>query len=189
MTKDRTNIRIYGDDASSVAVAPFGTTGPTEANIEANVMPAGFLDVGWLTDDGVDTDRDETVNDFAGWQGGAIVRSKRTSVKDSFHIISEEENDVTLGLHFAGITPTDVTSEDNTTTVVTKWHITDQARSDPRGWLVTGVDGDYRKVYVVPNGEVTARATISHKNTGITLYDHTVTIYGDYDIYTIVPAP
>lgn len=187
MTKDRTNVRIYGDDEGGVWVAPKGSTPPTEANIEAGTAPASpFVEAGWLSDDGVDLDRDESVNDFFGWQGGGLVRSKKTSVKDSFHFVCLEETATILGLYYAGQTGTDVTSGVDAT--VTQYTVTNQSASDERAWVVSFVDGGFRKVLVVAAGEVTARATVPHKATDLTMYDFTVTIYGDYDVYTVAPA-
>lgn len=177
MAKDRSNIRIYGDDAGGVWVAPKGTTGPTDLAAPG----VGFVEAGWLSEDGVDLDRNESINDFFGWQGGAIVRSKRTSVKDSFHFVCLEETATTLGLYYAGVSPTTGTGVDH-------FAITDQTKSDERAWVVDFFDGDIQKRLVVPSGEVTARATVPHKNSDLTMYDFTVTIYGAYDIYKTAAA-
>jgi hypothetical protein len=41
---------------------------------------------------------------------------------------------------------------------------------------------------IVPSGEVTDRATMGHNNAGTTIYDLTVTIYGDYTVITNVAS-
>lgn len=171
MAKDRTNIRIYGDDASGVWVAPKGTTGPTTLAAPG----VGFNEVGWLSEDGIDLDRDANVAEFTAFQGGAIVRRKKTSVKDSFKFVCLEETATTMGLAFAGVTPTTATGVDT-------FAITNQTASDERAWVVDVVDGTVTKRYVVPSGEAELTGTISAKNSEITMYEFTVTIYGDYDI-------
>src|SRR5690349_15671894 len=108
MAKDRANIRIYGDDSSAVFVAPKGTSGPTTL-----AAPAGtFVELGWLSEDGIDLDRNENLVEFNAHQGGALVRAKRTSVKDTFKFVCLEETAKVLGLYYAGVAPTTASSVD-----------------------------------------------------------------------------
>lgn len=171
MAKDRTNIRIYGDDASAVYVAPKGTTGPTTLAAPG----VGFVELGWLSEDGIDLDRDANVVEFNGFQGGAVVRTKKTSVKDTFKFVCLEETATTLGLAYAGVVPTTATGVDT-------FAITNQTTSDERAWVADLVDGAITKRLVVPSGEAELTGTIAHKNSDMTMYEFTVTIYGDYDI-------
>ena len=50
------------------------------------------------------------------------------------------------------------------------------------------VDDTITKRYVVPSGEITARATVPHKNSDLTMYEFTVTIYGAYSILKTAEA-
>lgn len=171
MAKDRDNVRIYGDDASGVWVAPKGTTGP----VGLAAPGVGFVEVGWLGEDGVDFERSEDVSDFKAFQGGTSLRKKVTSVDDTFKFVALEETATTLGLYYKGVTGTAGTG-------IETYEITDQAVSDERAWVVDLVDGAETKRYIVPSGEVTGRATVGHKNSDLTMYEFTVTIYGDYSI-------
>lgn len=177
MAKDLANIRIYGDDASAVYVAPKGTTGP----VDLAAVSASYKEVGWLSEDGVDVERNEDVAEFKAWQGGKVVRKKVTSVDDTFKFQALEENLVTTGLYYKGQAPV-------VTTGVAKITVTNQSKSDERAFVIDFVDGTVSKRYVIPSGEVSERATIPHKNTDMTLYEYTVTIYGDYFIYSNAPA-
>lgn len=177
MAKDRDNIRIYGDDDTGVWVADKGTTGPTTL-----AAPSGSYDeVGWLGEDGIDLDRAEEVSEFKALQGGTLVRKKVTSVDDTFKFIALEETATTLGLYYKGVAATTASGVD---TMV----ISNQAVSDERAWVVDFVDGTITKRLVVPSGEVTGRATISHKNSDLTMYEFTVTIYGEYSVLKTTPA-
>jgi len=171
MAKDRDNVRIYGDDASGVWVADKGTTGPTSLAAPG----VGYEEVGWLGEDGVDLDRSEDVSEFKAWQGGSTLRKKVTSQEDSFKFVALEETALTMGLYYKGVTPTTATGVDT-------YVIADQAASDERAWVVDLVDGDITKRYVISSGEVTGRETVPHKNSDLTMYSYTVTIYGDYVI-------
>ena len=177
MAKDRDNVRIYGDDASGVWVADKGTTGPTTLATPA----AGFTEVGWLSEDGVDLDRSEDVAEFKGWQGGSTLRKKVTSQEDTFKFVALEETALTMGLYYKGVAATTATGVDT-------FAITNQAASDERAWVIDFVDGTTTKRYVVPSGEVTGRATVPHKNSDLTMYEFTVTIYGDYSILKTAAA-
>lgn len=171
MAKDRTNVRIYGDDASGVWVAPKGSTGPT--TLTAPTTP--FVELGWLSEDGVDLDRSEDVSEFKAWQGGTTLRKKVTSVEDTFKFVCLEENAATLGLYYKGVTATTATGVDT-------YAIANQAVSDERAWVVDFYDGTVQKRLVVPSGEVTGRTTVSHKNSDMTMLEFTVTIYGSYSV-------
>ena len=177
MAKDRTLVRIYGDTAGGVWVAPKGTSGPTTLAAPG----AGFDEVGWLGEDGIDLDRAEDVSEFKAWQGGTTLRKKVTSVEDTFKFVALEENAVSLGLYYKGVTKTTATGVDT-------YAITNQAVSDERAWVVDFVDGTVTKRLVVPSGEVTGRATVPHKNSDMTMYEFTVTIYGDYSVLKTAAA-
>lgn len=182
MAKNRNNVRIYGDLSSGVFVAPKGTTGPTAPTATPfPAPPAAFVEVGWTSDDGVNLDRKEDTAAFTAWQSGTVVRKKVKSVEDTLKFTSIEENPTVLGLYYKGVTPT-------TTSGVDHYAITNQARSDERAWVVDFVDGGVQKRIVAPSGEVTERASVSHKNSDLTMYEYTVTIYGDYDLYVTSAA-
>jgi len=176
MAKDLANVRIYGDESSGVHVAAKGTTAPVDL-----ATPTGFTEVGWLSEDGVDLDRNEDSATFNAWQGGKVVRKKTTSVDDTFKFQALEENATTVGLFYKGQAPV-------VTGGVAKITVTNQILSDERAWVVDFVDGAVTKRLVIPNGEVTGRASVPHKNTDMSIYEFTVTIYGDYFIYSNAPS-
>ena len=87
MAKNLANIRIYGDDTSAVYVAPKGTTMPVDLAAPA----VTFVELGWLSEDGAEIGRDVSTTDFTAWQGGVIVRSKITGVKNTVKVTCLEE--------------------------------------------------------------------------------------------------
>jgi hypothetical protein len=72
MAKDRNNVRIYGDDASGVYAGPKGTTGPTTLAAPA----VGFVEAGWLGEDGIDYTQAVEKTEFFAHQGGALIKVK-----------------------------------------------------------------------------------------------------------------
>lgn len=176
MTKVYDNIRVYGDLESAVYVAPKGSTVPTDLAEPS----APFTELGWLSEDGIGEDRSEDVQTFRAYQGGTIVRRKKTSVEDSITFQCLEETATVLGLRYAGQT---ATVTDGVATI----RVANQTKDDPRAFVVDVVDGDYTKRYVIPVGYV-GTGSVAHSNSAMTVYEFTVTIQGDYDIITDSPG-
>lgn len=177
MAKNLANIRIYGDQDSAVYVAPKGTTGPVGLAAPA----AAFADLGWLSEDGTDITRESSSTDFTAWQGGTIVRTKVSGVKDTLKVVCLEETAVALGLYYPGSTSATVTG----TTTIT---VPGGAKSNEKALVVDFLDDTVTKRYSIPRAEVTSVGTISHKNTDMTMYEFTFTIYGGFTIITNNPA-
>lgn len=177
MTKNLANIRIYGDQDSAVYLAPKGTTLPLDLAAPA----VAFQDLGWLSEDGVDITRESSSTDFTAWQGGTIVRSKVSGVKDTVKVVCLEETAISLGLLYPGSTAV-------TTTGVTKISVPGGSASNEKALVVDFIDDEVTKRYSIPRAEVTGTGTVSHKNTDMTMYEFTFTIYGAFDIITNNPA-
>lgn len=177
MAKNLANIRIYGDQDSAVYVAPKGTTLPVGLAAPA----AAFQDLGWLSEDGVDVTRESSSTDFTAWQGGTIVRSKVSGVKDTVKVVCLEETAIALGLLYPGSTSA-------TATGVTTISVPGGAASNEKALLVDFIDDDVTKRYSIPRAEVTGTGTVGHKNSDMTMYEFTFTIYGDFEIITNNPA-
>ena len=177
MAKNLANIRIYGDQDSAVYVAPKGTTGPVDLAAPA----AAFADLGWLSEDGTDITRESSSTDFTAWQGGTIVRTKVSGVKDTLKVVCLEETALALGLYYPGMTSETVTG----TTTIT---VPGGAKSNEKALVVDFLDDTITKRYSIPRAEVTSVGTISHKNSDMTMYEFTFTVYGDFKIITNNPA-
>lgn len=180
MAKVYDNIRIYGDLDSGVWVAPKGSTLPADLTAPADPL----VELGWLSEDGISFDRSEDATTHRAYQGGTIVRRKKTSVEDSFSFQCLEETAEVLGLYYAGQTPvTSGTGESAVATIT----VENQTASDERAWVVDVVDGDVTKRYVVPVGTV-GTGTVAHSNSSMTVYEFTVSIQGTYEVISNAPA-
>ena len=177
MAKNLANIRIYGDQDSAVYVGPKGTTLPTGLAAPA----AAFQDLGWLSEDGTDITREVSTTDFTAWQGGTIVRSKVSGVKDTVKVVCLEETAIALGLLYPGSTSV-------TTTGVTTISVPGGSAANEKALVVDFIDDTVTKRYSIPRAEVTGTGTVSHKNSDMTMYEFTFTIYGDFEIITNNPA-
>ena len=176
MTKNLANVRVYGDSDSAVYVAPIGSSGP----VALAPVAEPHKELGWLSEDGVNVEREVDEQTFRAWQGGSIVRKKKTSVDDSFQFQALEETALTLGLSFG---------DDNLTTVddVTTISVTNQTAAVERAVVVDFFDGPIQKRYVCPSVSFSPGA-IAHQNSEMTVYEFEATIQGDYEIVTNNPA-
>lgn len=177
MTKNLANIRIYGDQDSAVYIADKGTTGP----VDLTAPSVAHKDLGWISEDGAEISREMSSNDFTAWQGGTIVRSKVSGVKDTIKVTALEETAIALGLYYPGSTSV-------TTTGTTKVTVPGGSASNEKALVVDFIDDDITKRYVIPRAEVTGVGAVGHKNTDMTMYEFTFTIYGGFTIITNNPA-
>jgi hypothetical protein len=177
MAKALANIRIYGDETSVVSVAPLGTS--FAAGLAAPSVT--FVELGWISEDGVEINRTKDVKKFKAWQGGATVRQKIVGVEDTFKFQCLEETAITLGLYYPG-------SSSVTATGVTTITVPAGATADERAWVLRFFDGPIEKRYNIPRGEVGETASIVHKSTDMTIYEYTVTSLGGFTIITNNPA-
>lgn len=177
MTKNLANIRIYGDQDSAVYIADKGTTGPTTLAAPG----VSYDDLGWISEDGTEVGRETSSTDFTAWQGGTIVRSKVSGVKDMIKVTALEETAISLGLYYPGMSAV-------TATGVTTITVPGGSNSNEKALVVDFIDDDVTKRYVIPRAEVTSVGTVGHKNTDMTMYEFTFTIYGGFTIITNNPA-
>jgi len=177
MTKNLANIRIYGDQDSAVYIGDEGST----AAVDLAAPPAAYADLGWISEDGAEISREMSSNDFTAWQGGTIVRSKVSGVKDTIKVTCLEETAIALGLYYPGATS-------STATGITKISVPGGSASNEKALVVDFKDDDVTKRYVIPRAEVTGVGSIGHTNSDMTMYEFTFTIYGGFDIITNNPA-
>lgn len=177
MAKDLAAVLSGGGDLTAVWVAPKGTTGPT-----ALAAPGvGYVEAGWLSEDGITVGRSEDRKVFRAHQGGKIVKRKTASVDDTIKFQCLETNAVVLGLRFKGVTPTVATG-------VATYNVANQTQSDERAWVVDEImdDGSTER-YVIPDGSVEG-GDVVYKTDEMTVREFTIGINGDYLYITDVPA-
>ena len=177
MAKNEANIRSYGDLENAVFVGAHGATLP-----DGFAEPgAGFDEIGWISEDGVNEAVDAASETFRAWQGATVVRKSITTSDRSFTFSALEENAVTSGIKYRGEAPT-------VTEGVSKITVKNQTKTDLRAWVIDLYDGDHRKRYLIPRGfyEVTGEQT--YNASGITMLEITVTPIGEYDEITTAPT-
>ena len=136
----------------SVLYAPTGTTLPTTAAASWN---AAFLDVGYISEDGIEENFNDESKTIKAWQKGAVVRRMITGSEHTFKFKMIEQNLYGVDLFYKGSTVTGTTTATLPVKVPTteKWAF---------GFDI--VDGSYLMRIVVPTGEVTERGNVVYKN-------------------------
>lgn len=183
------NARWFGGTMDSVWVGPHGAVMP--AGIE---IPTEHENVGWLGSDGITKGHNDEVAEWKGHQGGRTIRKKVTSSEDTFTFLAAETKLLILGL-VNNIVEHETMSDSKDTGSYSRMRVTGSKKSnDKRSFIVDLWDGEpgdpdtiwYR--YLIPSGEVGERPEETYNTENGTEYEMTVTIYGDYEIYTNDPA-
>lgn len=157
--------------AGAISYAPTTATLPTDAT---TALDEAFKCTGYISDGGLENDESITVNHIKAW-GGNIVHSSTTEAKDDFKFVMLECTNVdALKAYFGD----DNVSVDGETGAIT---ISKTSEDLPRkAWAFDMVLSDERaKRVVIPDGQVTAKETISYKDADAVGYGITITAYPD----------
>lgn len=174
MAKNIDNIRSYGDEKSGVWIAPKGSTLPTDFA----ALDAAFKELGWLSEDGIDEEHTSDKSEFKAYQGGTVVKVKRTSAGFKVTCNALEENEVVRGLVHRGQTPTVAAG-------VTRYNRKGLTASDDRAVVVDYYDGGVRKRAVIASADIALMGSVSHKNDDLTIHTFEIQEQGDggYTLY------
>ena len=147
-------------------VAPLGTTAPTDPT---TAWAAGWVDLGYISEDGLSEAESRDWNTITAWQNRAVVRRLLTGAAISFTFTVIENKREAVELRHAGSTVA-------TTTGVHRLEIftpTDDIRAF--GFDVVDVDDHHR--IILPRGSVTDVTDITYKNGDAIGYGFTVEAY------------
>lgn len=181
---DSDNVRSAGGDLDSVWVGPLGAVMPTEIE-----EPPNHQNIGWLSDDGLELGHNDNEETFNGHQGGRIVRKKVTSSEDTFQFTALESTALVYGLIHDIKERTTAPGVVDTGSQVTRMKVSGTKKpNDRRSWIVDLWDGDIWERYLIPSGEIGERPAVTASNSGLKMYEFTVTVYGSYEILTNDPA-
>lgn len=109
----------------SVFLAPFSAAVVDETSLfdsttgQLKPLPAGYVDLGWLTDAGVKASRAIKQSDLMAWGSNDPVRSDTTSDITTLVIEAQETNLQTMAL-YAGVDPTTITPGTNGVIAITQ---------------------------------------------------------------------
>ncbi|MBW3663573.1 MAG: phage tail protein [Actinobacteria bacterium] len=153
---DATKVRVGVTGA--VYVAPEGTARPTDATA---ALIAAFVDVGYISEDGVTESQDEDVEDITAWQNGAKVRKVKTSHDLMYSFTMIETSAVTLREYYGNFAAADSVAVGNPVDDTVE---IDGVELPHRVWVLSVLDGEHVLRVVIPDGQVTERGDITYVN-------------------------
>lgn len=185
MAKNTDNIRVYGDLTSEVFLAPKGSTLPTVLTADPTTPFVGF---GWLSEDGINLSVSTDVEKFKGWQGGATLRTKVTSVEKTFSMTCLEETPGVSELYWGHAAVTAAMTSGTAPNKVTKVDLPEGIGTIERAAVIKFVDGTVMKWLCCTNVQVSERGEVSHTNSDMTGYEFTFDIIGASYLLTNAPV-
>lgn len=168
MAKDQDNIHVYGSDDDTVWLAPLGTTLPTDLG---ELAPA-FIDVGYISEDGLALERQADVQEFRAHQGAKVVRKKVTASGKKINFAALEDNEITDQL--GGDLVSTVTADGVTTQV-----ISDSSKVTVWAAVIDLFDNEVHVRRVIPRYEVVVTGTEEFSNSAMTAKSCEGTIIGN----------
>lgn len=167
---------------AACAVAPLGTTLPTDAT---SALDAAFLDLGYVTDDGVtNSPKRDTTKHYA-WNGKTVkVTMDKYTETVKVTLYETSENVLKTVFDDANVT----VDEDSGHQIITVEHTSLQL--DHKVFVFTGVDGDRTVRTIVRNGQITEIGDIVMVHSKPTTYELTIDVFetsgGENGVFQII---
>lgn len=168
MALDSDNVRVAVTGA--VYVAPTGTTAPTTSS---SALDAGFVDLGYVSADGITESIDRTTNQIRAWQNGSLVREVTSEGTYSVEMTFIETNEAVLELYYG------------TTNASGEFSIDPTSTGGRQSFVIDVVDGTAVERIYIPAGEITAVGTRTLASGEAVGYQVTITAYADADSATV----
>lgn len=162
MALDSDNVRVAVTGA--VYVAPTGTTGPTTSS---SALDAGFVDLGYVSADGITENIDRTTNQIRAWQNGSLVREVTSEGTYSVDMTFIETNEAVLELYYGTANSSGEFNIDPTST------------GGRQSFVIDVVDGSSVERIYIPAGEITSVGTRTLASGEAVGYQVTITAYAD----------
>lgn len=167
MTLNADNVRSALTGA--VYVAPSGTTYPADPT---SAWDAGFLDLGYLSEDGITEAHSADWNQIRAWQNRTVVRQLLTGSEATFAFTLLETTATGLEVYHGGSVVVDQGGDVYRMEVV-------EPEEDYRVWGLDVVDGDDHIRIIIPDGTVTETGDIVYQNGEAVGYPITVSARSD----------
>ncbi|MEU4169438.1 hypothetical protein AB0F46_21505 [Streptomyces sp. NPDC026665] len=150
MSNDADNVRAALN--GSIFMAPKGSSAPADLD---SPWDAAWVDLGYMSDDGVSMEYSTDVESIGAWQSLSPVRRILTSVDMTLGFTAIELKARTITAYFPSSTITEVSG--------TVYRLDIPAAPAPAEFAfgLEWVDGDIKNRLVIPRGEITDRGAIS----------------------------
>ncbi len=167
MTLNATNVRvgITGEVYRGTLASPAPTTA-------VSVLDTTFKGLGYISEDGVTENWDDSVDNIVAWQNATTVRASTTESTASLSFMLIETTGIILETFHRGSTMAQPTAGNFRLDVK-------PVTADPRKWVLDVLDGSKAVRIYVGNGEITERGEIVYQNGEPVGYPITITCYPD----------
>jgi len=167
MALDSSNARVAV--TGTVSMAPVTSTAPADAD---TALDAAFLDLGYVTEDGVTETRDRSTNTLRAWQNSDLIREVVTEADLSFALTLAETKKETVELYYGNAV---VPATGGVTIVPTK-------TGGRHAFVIDVIDGtEFIRTYV-PSGEVLEVGEMVYQNGELIGYEITIKAYTTTEI-------
>ncbi|MFC8273745.1 phage tail protein [Streptomyces sp. NPDC057271] len=162
-------------------VAPVGTASPGDPAVQPL---APWLPLGALSDDGLVQGFEEDSQSFTPWGYTAPIRTTITSSLRTFSVTAWETGRTTVQSLQYRIDVGDLTPASGLTTFAE----TASPTPDRRAFWFVVLDGEFQRGFYVPQGEITERSDVTHKQDEVAGFQWTITSYPDESGNTVYHA-
>jgi len=167
MTLDATEVRVA--ITGELYKAPLGSTAPTDAT---TALAVAFVGLGYVSEDGVTENWDDSVDNIVAWQNATTVRSATTESTGSLELTLIQTNAAVLEAFHRGSTVTEPVAGEFQIDVK-------PIVADPSAWVLDVVDGLKLVRIFLGNAEITERGEVMYANGEPIGYPITITVYPD----------
>ena len=152
-------------DGAAVYAAPLGTTLPTSATAS---LDNAFVDLGWVSEDGVTNSIQRDVTRHKAW-GGETVKTTQDNYTETVKFALLESSADVLGVVYGA---DNVTENGDAITVEHS-----SLQLERQSFVIDFIDGDRVGRILIREGLVTELGDVKYVHSGLTMYDLTVDVY------------
>lgn len=167
MVLDATQVRV--GITGQLYKAALGSTAPTDST---TALAAAYTGLGYVSDEGVTENWDDSVDNIVAWQNATTVRAATTESTATLGLMLIQTSAAVLTAFHRGSTITEPSAGNFRMDVK-------PTVNDPSAWVFDVLDGTKHLRIYVGNGEITERGEVMYANGEPIGYPITVTCYPD----------
>lgn len=177
------NAFMAGSEKDTLYLGPAGTDLSTITNL-TTALPAGMVDVGWISDDGMSLDMSDSVDKIRGHQGNGVVRTYMSDSSTSFKATLLESK-LELLKKYLGASKTEKVTTTGTDSIT---HMTVSASRKVESLCgvvdLFDVSTGKQRRYIFPRLELGERSAVTFKVGELTTYEYNLEVLDKYELLT-----
>lgn len=174
---------MAGSEKDTLYLGPAGTDLSTITSL-TSTLPAGMVDVGWTSDDGMTLDMSDSVDKIRGHQGHGVIRTYMSDSSTSFKATLFEAK-LELLKRYMGVTKTEKVTTTGTDSIT---HMTVSASRKVEALCgvadLFDVSTGKQRRYIFPRLELGERSGVTFKVGELTAYEHNLEVLDKYELLT-----